>query len=330
MIEFELGVRDLAETSFAFSPLLETALSLWAWTLPRRHALHVPWLKAARTSHDRLDTELLDALVGPRRALPDFLTPRPAGPFTDIDSGLAAVRATAAEQVRADIVRAWSGQPLPAALRQVEHDPAALRNRIAGELERYWIACIEPWWPRVRAVLEADVVYRSRRLALGGASALFADLDPLVTWADGVLSIDRLPGARRRVQVAGRGLPLVPTLFARGAITLLDRADPPMVVYPARGRGTVWEPAAPPTAAALAALVGRTRAHLLGLLEHPASTTELALRIGLTAGAISQHLGALHAAGLLSRARSGRTVLYARTTLGDQLTAAAGEDQIAV
>lgn len=321
MIEFELSVRDLAATSFAFSPLLETALSLWAWTLPRRHTLHLAWLKAAKSAHDRLDTELLDALVGPRRALPDFLTPRPTDPFTDIDTALAALRATPPEQVQTDLSRSYPDHPLPTVLRRADDDPAGLRDRIADELERYWTGCLEPWWPRIRAVLEADVVYRSRRLALGGATALFADLDPLVAWRGGILTIDRAPGTHEHVDVAGRGLPLVPTLFARGAITLLDRADPPMLVYPARGRATVWEPAARPTATALATLLGRTRAHLLALLEHPATTTELALRTGLTTGAISQHLQVLHSARLLTRARSGRAVLYSRTSLGDQLAA---------
>jgi DNA-binding transcriptional ArsR family regulator len=320
VIEFELSVRDLAATSFAFSPLLETALSLWAWTLPRRHTLHLAWLKAARPARDLLDTELLDALVGPRRALPDFLTPRPTDPFTGIDTALAALRATPPEQVRTDLARSHPDHPLPPVLRQADDNPAGLRDRIADELERYWTGCLQPWWPRIRAVLEADVVYRSRRLALGGATALFADLDPLVTWDGGTLTIDRAPGSHQHVHVAGRGLPLVPTLFARGAITLLDRADPPMLVYPARGRATVWEPTAPPTSTPLATLLGRTRAHLLQLLEHPATTTELAQRTGLTTGAISQHLQALHGTRLLTRARSGRTVLYSRTSLGDELS----------
>ncbi|MER6033878.1 ArsR family transcriptional regulator [Streptomyces sp. NPDC001835] len=70
---------------------------------------------------------------------------------------------------------------------------------------------------------------------------------------------------------------------------------------------------------ALVRLLGRPRARLLSLLAEPASTTELAHRLEVTPGAVSQHLAVLYDAGLLSRARSGRTVRYRRTPLGDAL-----------
>ncbi|NBH04030.1 winged helix-turn-helix domain-containing protein, partial [Amycolatopsis sp. SID8362] len=50
-----------------------------------------------------------------------------------------------------------------------------------------------------------------------------------------------------------------------------------------------------------------------------ASTAELARRTGLSAGAVSQHLGALKAAGLVSGHRAGRHVLYARTRAAEVL-----------
>ncbi|MEU6234004.1 helix-turn-helix domain-containing protein [Kitasatospora sp. NPDC047058] len=39
----------------------------------------------------------------------------------------------------------------------------------------------------------------------------------------------------------------------------------------------------------------------------------------MTPSAVSQHLRALHAAGLVTRTRDGRHVLYHRSTLGDRL-----------
>ncbi|WP_256090514.1 ArsR/SmtB family transcription factor [Actinacidiphila rubida] len=55
------------------------------------------------------------------------------------------------------------------------------------------------------------------------------------------------------------------------------------------------------------------------MLDEPASTTELARRLDVTPGAVSQHLRVLLEARLLNRARHGRMVLYARSALGDAL-----------
>ncbi|MFJ3789407.1 ArsR/SmtB family transcription factor [Kitasatospora sp. NPDC090091] len=91
------------------------------------------------------------------------------------------------------------------------------------------------------------------------------------------------------------------------------------VRYPARGLATVWHTATTAPPAALADLLGRTRARILTLLAEPASTTELAHRLDVTPGTVSQHLGVLHRAGLVTRARHGHLVLYLRSRLGDQL-----------
>ncbi|MFJ5828253.1 ArsR/SmtB family transcription factor [Streptomyces sp. NPDC093089] len=51
----------------------------------------------------------------------------------------------------------------------------------------------------------------------------------------------------------------------------------------------------------------------------PSSTTQLATHRGLSAAGVSQHLIALRNAGLVTAHRSGRSVLYARTAVADQL-----------
>ncbi|MFC6343680.1 ArsR/SmtB family transcription factor, partial [Nocardioides hankookensis] len=71
----------------------------------------------------------------------------------------------------------------------------------------------------------------------------------------------------------------------------------------------------------LVGLIGAARSRLLVLLESPASSTELAVRLGVTTTAVNQHLRALHAGGLLTSARHGRSVLYLRSGLGDRLVA---------
>lgn len=201
--------------------------------------------------------------------------------------------------------------------------PALLLGRITDALESYWQRCLAQWWPRMRALLEADVAYRGRTLALGGAQALFADLDERISWQNGRLRV-KLPGPAdldQVVAVGGRGLVLAPSLFVRGAITMIDASGPPMLVYPARGRAALWEQRDTVTAAALDELLGRTRSQLLTMLDQPTSTTELARLLDVTPGAVSRHLTALHGARLLNRVRSSRSVLYFRSPLGDALLA---------
>jgi DNA-binding transcriptional ArsR family regulator len=315
MIEMHLRVADLAETSFAVSPLQETVFSLWVRSAPERQAFHLPWRSSTADQWRELDREVLLAIVSPRRWLPDFLTPRPGTPLTEFDAEMALVRATPPDRAAADVLSAYGDAALPDVLRA---EPAVVLRRIADALDAYWLACLKPSWPRIHAVLEADIVYRSRRLALGGARALFADLDGRVNWADGVLYVDRYGGERRVIEIDGRGLPLVPSVFCRGAVTYINSDEPPLITYPARGRATVWETAPAPGSAALVELLGVPRARLLALLDQPATTTELARRLSVSPSAVSQHLRVLRAAGLLNRARSGRSVLYLRSPLGDQ------------
>jgi DNA-binding transcriptional ArsR family regulator len=74
----------------------------------------------------------------------------------------------------------------------------------------------------------------------------------------------------------------------------------------------------------VAELLGRSRAALLARLDLPQSTTWLAAHLGLTPSAVSQHLTVLRRAGLVTAHRTGRWVLYRRTTPGTRLLAAAG------
>jgi DNA-binding transcriptional ArsR family regulator len=63
---------------------------------------------------------------------------------------------------------------------------------------------------------------------------------------------------------------------------------------------------------------------MLADLAAPRSTTELSRRLSLSPATASHHLAALRAAGLVSTERDGRSVLYARTSLGDTLATQAG------
>lgn len=337
MVRFELGVEDLAITRFAISQLTETVCSVVAVSDPSWHALHLPWLRGIRSGLDGLDMSLLLSLVGPTRgldrfrsgpsrAIPDFLTPRPTRFVPRFEDELAIVRATPPRIVRRDLLATHAPDPVPdalaAATRRGTRPVTALRDRICDVLERYHEAAIAPTWPEMRLVLEADTTYRARRLATGGARLLFADMHPNLRWRNGTLYIDEMI-SDHTVHAAGRGLLLVPSIFAVKPAPPLLGEEAPSLLYPSRGIGTLWAPRPPGASAALASLIGAPRAQLLEMLAEPLPTVELARRLKVTPSAVSQHLKALHATALVTRARDGRQVLYRRTSLGDELAGGA-------
>ncbi|MFC6929529.1 hypothetical protein ACFQHO_03635 [Actinomadura yumaensis] len=116
MIELRLEIEDLADTRFAVSAFNEAVLSLRVWLLPGYYALQLPWLHHARESLGGLDIAPLLALVGPNRAVPDFLTPRPDEPVAGFDAELDRVRRVPPAKVAADIAAVHEGRPVPAVL----------------------------------------------------------------------------------------------------------------------------------------------------------------------------------------------------------------------
>ncbi|MFG3099486.1 ArsR/SmtB family transcription factor [Streptomyces sp. NPDC048182] len=288
--------------------------------------LHRRWLEQVRPrlAASGLDRGLLAQLISTASYVPDFLNPAPTGPAPTLPEELAAITATPPDRVRLDLdrLRSHLGRLGPRT-RSLYADPGARLPRLAQEIEIYWELALAPYWARVRAVLDADVFHRARQAAEQGAGRVLNDLHPGVSW-----DRDALRLARRRAltrETAGPGLLLIPSAFkGPGLSTRVSPPDPPQLSYRARGVGTLWEPRPTTRTAAVAAVLGRSRTLLLTELDSPANTTELAARTGLSMAGVSQSLTALRAAGLVTAHRTGRTVLYARTSLADSLLTAAG------
>ncbi|WP_042939954.1 ArsR/SmtB family transcription factor [Rhodococcus sp. AW25M09] len=314
MLALHLRAADLADTSLTVSPLFETVLSLRAWTSPERHHLHEPWRRRVRPAWQGCDIEMLTALVSPDGRIPDFLAPRPPTESLAFADEIAVVGATPAAEMRRDVAAAFSTE-IPAVL----IGPArTVRTRVVQALSRYWATCLEPDWGRIRAVLDGDVDYRAQQLSHFGARKMFEHLDSRVRWDDGVLWVDRLED-QVWVDVDGRGLPLIPSVFVHGAITQTSPNRDPSLVYPARGRGAVWNSAHTTPSLALRNLLGPQRATILTVLDVPSTTVELATALGVSPSAASQHLRVLREGAVVRRVRQGRSVLYVRTSLGDEL-----------
>jgi DNA-binding transcriptional ArsR family regulator len=195
-------------------------------------------------------------------------------------------------------------------------------ERTARALETAWHELLAADWLQLRALCERDVVHRAGQLSRSGWAAALDGLHPRVRWRSGAIEILRFE-EHRTVSLDGQGLLLVPSALLWPQVAAhVDPPWPATLIYPARGIAALWETPATATPGALSALVGRTRAVLLAALDQPASTTQLARSLGLATGAVGDHLATLHGAGLLTKARSGRSVLYRRTPLGDALIAA--------
>jgi DNA-binding transcriptional ArsR family regulator len=324
MIVLELDVAELAKTRFAISPLYELVESLRLLRAPERAAAHVPWMRRALPVARTLPLATAFALT-PRRPpvpayyMPDFLVPPPVSPVATISEELERLRATPDAQVRAEVTRMLGFSDPPAVLAKLLEDPSRELEQLADALGAYWSAVIEPDWLKIRSLLEADLAYRAQRLTMGGHASLFGDLNSSVRLAGAQLEVDLITDMT--VSPRGQGLLLVPSVFQwqRPAV-IHDEPWQPTLLYPARGVALLWEAELPQPGAALAGLLGRTRAQVLAMLDAPRTTTELARRLGMRASGVSAHLGALRRAGVIASTRRGRSVLYARTDLGERLT----------
>jgi DNA-binding transcriptional ArsR family regulator len=276
--------------------------------------------------------------------LPDFLSPAPRSPVPDLTAELAGLRGLPPDQVRADLDvlghalthpvglldqvsrprrrtrRTMLASPSPL-VSDLYADPSHGLELMTDGIEAYWQVAIEPWWGRIRATLESDLLFRGRQLGRGGHALLFGELAPQVSWRDGVLHI-RHRGFSGRRELHGEGLLLVPSAFVWPSV--FSSTIPPWqpnLSYPARGAGSVWQSTRADASEAIGRVIGRSRALILARLESPTSTTELAALTDLTPGGVSQHLTAMHDAGLVAAHRVGRMVLYSRTAIAEALVA---------
>jgi DNA-binding transcriptional ArsR family regulator len=314
--------QDLARSRFAVSPLVEVGNVL---RVLHSRAAHGPTagLERLRPTYERLcreaDLDLVLALHTEHYG-PSFVAPPPAGMNQTIEADLAAVRATPASVARAEIDLALRLQPpTERRVERVLRSPGAVAA-VAAVLERAWTVLVAPDWPAIRALLERDVVHRASRLVMDGWAGAFAGLHERVRWGAG--AIELLGRPEQEIPLGGDGLLLVPSAYVwPGTMVYLEPPWPRALVYPARGVAALWAERPPPGAATLARLLGASRAAVLDCLDEPASTTHLVHQLGQPLGTVGDHLRVLLDAGLVTRERSGRSVLYRRTAVGDALVA---------
>ena len=317
---------DLAQVRFAPSPMWEVVTSFRILREPGLYPVHGPWFDQVRPrlAACGLLNGRLATLIPAHGYLPDFLNPPPTGATPTLAAELDVIRATPYAQLVADLdYLGHRHGPRGPFVQKLRDHPETAMEELINEIRQYWDTAIAPYWSRIKTVLEADVFHRARQVAEHGAVRLFNELHPDVSWNSGTLQMLH----RRRILCRddnAPGLILVPSVFAWGKIlTRAGAGDVPQLCYGSRGVGTLFERRSSGPSESIAAVLGRSRALLLAELEAPASTTELASRTGMSAGGVSEHLMALRGAGMVSAHRTGRSVLYARTSVADSLLAAA-------
>ncbi|MGH9251312.1 MAG: DUF5937 family protein [Acidimicrobiales bacterium] len=325
MIQVRLRLGDLGRMRFAHSPLVEVAESLYMLSSGNVEPVHRAWYAAIRERLRSIDLELLQAVVPARSFIADFLLPGATYPARTMADQVRLVACLPAELMRRDIETAWQGEPLPARAQELAAAGADGPALVADALWEYWTVAVEPFWRDLRAVLDDDVAFRAAALTRSGLRDVLADLHPQISIRDEELRIDKRHTWQQ--DLSGAGLLLVPSVFTwPNVIFEAGAGGPASLTYAARGVGKLWgaSDAQAVDDDALGALLGRSRAAILTYLEIPHSTTELALKLGQSPPSISQHLSVLRRSSLVTSWRSGRSVMYRRTTLAASIVEASG------
>lgn len=320
MITFQFPENTKPKVHFASSPLLETSTSFCLFThdcLPIDPVLQ-RWQREAREALHGVTFPYLSGVTQKHYTV-DFITPTPTDALVDFETELQLLQDTPTEVIIRDIETLihYSGES--EFTQQFLTYPRESLDCLIEELRLYWQRAVAPYWARAMAVIEGDVLYRAKRQFLGGINSVFEDTHPLLSYSRGQIALKK-NWLNYEIALDDSGITLVPLFFADMKIFFQPTTQHyrPMIAFGAwgrsRSRDTITLDERP-----LDTLIGETRASLLEHLNRPTSTGELAMRLGVTSGAVSQHLAKLSQSGLVEAERSGQRVFYRLTERGEHL-----------
>lgn len=173
-MRIEVTPADVAASRYAISPLGEAVSALRLCAGQNAAAALTPWVTRARPAYQRLRRE--SPAVGALLALlrhggynADFTQPPPDVAGREFADELAVVRATPLAQARSELARNLAGprSTPPAYARAIYRSPDVV-DLLADAIEAAWVTLVEPDWPRLRAILERDLLHRAGRLVAYG------------------------------------------------------------------------------------------------------------------------------------------------------------------
>jgi DNA-binding transcriptional ArsR family regulator len=273
---------------------------------------------AGRVSGRRVESlRLLQTMVRATGSFPDFLTPFQG--VSSIAEGCDALLATPPERLSGDLAVTFADRTPSSWVQGLARGERRHVHATANAVHTMYEALISPYWPQVTELFTHEWSRRTRGMAEQGVGAVLGSLPGVLSW-DGRVLLTSYP-LDKTVHLAGRGLVLLPSHFCWGSpVTWVDPGLPPVLVYQAHGDRSIRTDGLE-LPAHLVPLLGRTRAECLRLLLVPHTTTELAERLGVSLGAASKQAAVLCAAGLVTSARRGKSVVHQATSLGIALLA---------
>lgn len=172
MVLLRLNPESVARSRFALSPLAETLAAVITLVREDDYPWLEPWVQAHRPQFqrmmaaDRFADGFLSLAASTKWIPAPLAIPPNGGMRTSIVDELARVRSFSDTAVVHELQQAHQ-------LSWKEHDldwvgGHDLADRIADLIHTIWTEYVEPDWPRRRAVLERDVMYRAGLLAAYG------------------------------------------------------------------------------------------------------------------------------------------------------------------
>ncbi len=310
MIRLRLGVDDVARTRFAApGPYCELSVSaqvIQQPTSPFRRLCAASGVRPPASASRFLE------LVPAHGNVPDFLAPEGAN---GLDEALDVVLSTPDRLIQNDVATLPHRAASPWIL-DLAHGCVSARTELASSMRDYHDQVLSLLWPAIEHVIETDLRFRAWQLAAKGVAETVDGLHPAIRWRDGVVEVDGPLDAD--VELAGRGLQLMPSLWTRPAFT--GHWAQPTLVYPL-GRFAWMAPTATESQGdPLAAVLGTTRARVLRALADEHTTSGLARVLGISLASASTHAAVLRDAGLVTSRRQGQSVRHTLTSLGARWT----------
>jgi len=326
-INIHLTPHDLTGLRFAYSPMMTIAASYAL--LARDHAYnatHRRWIDEAKQAVHGIDFPFLDAVIQPRSYMVDFITPTPDRRICDLHTELERVRSTPTGVIRANIEKMIGIHGETEVRRFFLSHPSEALACLLEEVRVYWQRVLASHWERMHLRYDEDILLHARQLALHGADVMLNEVASSMRYQPMLIQLDKSKSPcthiETEINLNGRGLYLVPSMLTcpDSVMWQISPEYEPMLIYGAHGSGLWYEsPVLPNPEKELVMALGEGRARVLLALINPAPTSELAHKLHMTSGALSQQLKRLRGAGLVTTQRRGYFVYYGLSERGQKL-----------
>jgi hypothetical protein len=192
MISIQLQSGDLENIRFAFSPLLEVSMSYCALYKGGTHYSVIPaWAEEARRALYGLEFPYMTAAILGKHYMADFVTPTPSSTQASFEDDMARMWDTPDDIIRRNMEVVIAHSEETEIRRHFLVNPHDALDCLMAELRLYRGLTLKHHWPQIISVLEGDILYQARQLALHGADAMFSGLSPRLRYCNSEIKLDK-------------------------------------------------------------------------------------------------------------------------------------------